>query len=174
MYFCLIRRPYSLLRSFRLVLALASQANSCPPTSLLLHPLEGLATYACLTHVVRYYAYIHACFRCTEQLFIYIYTLYIYLSLSLSRHRFIYGQKNGMQIYTFIIHMQIYVFSCNAHTFVHRQMQNCRCRQHGRSYGPIACLHRRLGPGSLLSDQPLSAHDLAMLTLNILNSCWRC
>ena len=80
MYFYLIRRPYSLLRSFRLVLALASQANSCSPTSLLLHPLEGLATYACLTHVVLYYAYIHACFRCTEQLFIFI---YIYLSLYL-------------------------------------------------------------------------------------------
>ena len=80
MYFCLIRRPYSLLRSFRLVLALASQANSCSPTSLLLHPLEGLATYTCLTHVVLYYAYIHACFRCTEQSIIYI---FIYISLSL-------------------------------------------------------------------------------------------
>ena len=82
MYFYLIRRPYSLLRSFRLVLALASQANSCSPTSLLLHPLEGLATYTCLTHVFLYYAYIHACFRCPEQVFVYIYK-YIYLSLYL-------------------------------------------------------------------------------------------
>ena len=114
MYFYLIRRPYSLLRSFRLVLALASQANSCSPTSLLLHPLEGLATYTCLTHVVLYYAYIHACFRCTEQLFI-----YIYISLSIQTQVYI-RPKNGMQIYTFIIHMQIYVFSCNAHTFVYR------------------------------------------------------
>lgn len=82
MYFYLIHRPYSLLRSFRLVLALASQAKSCSPTSLLLHPLEGLATYTCLTSVVLYYAYIHACFRCTEQVFIYIY-LSLYLDIGL-------------------------------------------------------------------------------------------
>ena len=83
MYVYLIRRPYSLLRSFRLVLALASQANSCSPTSLLLHPLEGLATYTCLTPVVLYYAYIHACFRCTEQVSIYIYILPLYLEIGL-------------------------------------------------------------------------------------------
>ena len=49
-----------------------------------------------------------------------------------------------------------------------------KCKIADADSSPIACLHKRLGPGSLLSDQPLSAHDLAVLTLNILNSCWRC
>ena len=81
MYFYLIRRPYSLLRSFRLVLALASQANSCSPTSLLLHPLEGLATYTCLTHVVLYMRiYMHVLGVLNKYIYIYI-SLYLDIGL---------------------------------------------------------------------------------------------
>ena len=162
MYFDLIRRPYSLLRSFRLVLALASQANSCSPTSLLLHPLEGLATYACLTHVVLYYAYIHACFRCTEQVYIYL-SLYLDIGLYTAKKWYadirIYNTYANLPLVAMLIRLYI---------------GKCKIADADSMGGPIACLHRRLGPGSLLSDQPLSAHDLAMLTLNILNSCWCC
>ena len=97
--------------------------------------------------------------------------LYIYISLSLYLDIGLYTAKKwyaDIRIYNTYANLSLVAM------LIRLYIGKCKIADADSMGGPIACLHKRLGPGSLLSDQPLSAHDLAMLTLNILNSCWCC
>lgn len=106
--------------------------------------------------------------------YLFIYIPYIYISVSLYLDIGLYTAKKwyaDIHIYNTYANCK---FMSLVAMLIRLYIGKCKIADADSMGGPIACLHKRLGPGSLLSDQPLSAHDLAMLTLNLLNSCWRC